>query len=95
MKKILLVCAAILAFGAMAACKNRTASETDTTRNEDTCHVGNDIFAGYDDHGITFYHGGYTWIRKEKSLESLIVVAISLRLQYGIWFLLMNQIITC
>ena len=64
MKKILLVCAAILAFGAMAACKSRMASETDTTRNEDTCQVVNDIFSGYDDHGITFCHGGYTWIRK-------------------------------
>ena len=62
MKKILLVCAAILALGAMAACKNGTSSETDTTRNEDTCQVGNDIFTGYDDHGITFCHGGYTWI---------------------------------
>ena len=64
MKKILLVCAAILALGAMAACKNGTSSETDTTRNEDTCQVVNDIFSGYDDHGITFYHDGYTWIRK-------------------------------
>ena len=57
MKKILIVCAAILALGAMAACKNGTSSETDTTRNEDTCQVGNDIFTGYDDHGITFCHG--------------------------------------
>ena len=64
MKKILLVCAAILTLSAMAACKNGTSSETDTTRNEDTCQVGNDIFTGYDDHGITFCHGGYTWIRK-------------------------------
>ena len=64
MKKILLICVVILAFGAMAAYKSRMASETDTTRNEDTCQVGNDIFTGYDDHGITFCHGGYTWIRK-------------------------------
>ena len=64
MKKILIVCAAILTLSAMAACKNGTSSETDTTRNEDTCQVGNDIFTGYDDHGITFCHGGYTWIRK-------------------------------
>ena len=54
----------LFSIGMMTACKSRMANETDTTRNEDTCQVVNDIFSGYDDHGITFYHGGYTWIRK-------------------------------
>lgn len=66
MKKAFLVCAALLAFGAITACKSGTVNATDITRSKETCQVGDDIFAGYDDHGITFYHGGYTWVSKGK-----------------------------
>ena len=68
MKKVIIILAVLCGIRLMTACKSRMASETDTTRYEDTCQVGNDIFTGYDDHGITFYHGGYTWIRKGEKL---------------------------